>query len=104
MDYVKGWLDNNELGKFKEEFKGEIKQANFMCPKKYLCATANGTVNISKCALSGLSWYDVFKQLHTDQVKISDIKIGDKFTVLRPKKVEHGIVLINSEYILKNDV
>ena len=104
MDYVKGWLNNDELGKFKEEFKGAIKQANFLCPKKYLCANANGIINISKCALSGLSWHDVIKQLNTDQIKITDVKIGDKFTVLRPKKVEHGIVLINSEYILKNDV
>ena len=104
MEFVKGWLDNNELGKFKEEFKGQIKYANFLCPKKYLCATNNQIVNISKCALSGLSWHDVFKQLKTDQVKITDINIGDKFTVLRPKKVQHGIVLINSEYILKNDV
>ena len=104
MKYVQGWLDNDELGKFKEEFKGTIKEANFLCPKKYLCADDNGIINISKCALSGLGWHDVFNQLKTDQVKITDVKIGDKFTVLRPKKVEHGIVLINSEYILKNDV
>ena len=104
MNYVKDWLNDNELGKFKEEFKAQIKYANFLCPKKYLCANANGIINISKCALSGLSWYDVIKQLNTDQIKISDINIGDKFIVLRPKKVPHGIVLINSEYILKNDV
>ena len=104
MNYVKDWLDNNELGKFKEEFKAQIKYANFLCPKKYLCANDNQIINIQKCALSGLSWHDVIKQLGTDSININAIKIGDKFTVLRPKKVQHGIVLINSEYILKNDV
>ena len=97
-------MDNNELGKFKEEFKAQIKYANFLCPKKYLCANSDKLINISKCALSGLSWHDVIKQLNTDQIKINAINIGDKFTVLRPKKVPHGIVLINSEYILKNEV
>lgn len=55
MKFVKEWLDNNELGKFKEEFKNQIKYANFLCPKKYLCADDNKIINVSKCALSGLS-------------------------------------------------
>ena len=101
MNFVKEWLDSNELGKFKEEFKNEIKYANFICPKKYLCATNNQLINISKCALSGLSWHDVIKQLGTDHININQIKLGDKFIVLRPKKVPSGVVLLNSEYILK---
>ena len=72
-----------------------------MCPKKYLCANENKEIITNKSALSGLSWRDILKQKQKATLKINDVKIGDKFIVLRPKKVKSGVVLINSEYELK---
>ena len=74
-----------------------------MCPKKYLVANNKKEIIESKSALSGLSWFDVHKELKKDVIAINKIKLGDKFTVLRPKKVVGGIVLLNHEFELKDN-
>ena len=95
MEWLKNnnWLDNKELGKFKEEFKNEIKSMKVIAPKKYLSCTANGLIDVKRSALSGLKWDYVYQSLNKKELVLDDIQADSTFTVLKPFKVDGGVLL-----------
>ena len=95
MEWLKnnGWLNDKELGKFKEEFKNEIKAMKIIAPKKYLSATATGFIDVKRSALSGLKWDYVYKSLNKKELTLNDIQADSTFEVLKPFKVTGGVLL-----------
>lgn len=102
MDWLRSnnWLDDKQLGKFKEEFKQEIKQMKIIAPKKYLTANINGIINVKKSALSGVKWKQVYNTLGTETPSIKQIKGDSVFTILKPFKVTGGVILKSTELAL----
>ena len=94
------WLNDKELGKFKEEFHQEIKQMKIIAPKKYLTADAKGIINVKKSALSGVKWKQVYSSLDTNEPRINQIKGNSIFKVLKPFKVDGGVILKETELAL----
>lgn len=95
MSWLKNndWLNDKQLGKFKEEFKNEIKAMKIIAPKKYLSATANGLIDVKRSALSGLKWDYVFNSLNKKELTLDDIQADSTFTVLKPFKITGGVLL-----------
>ena len=87
------WLNNKELGKFKEEFNNEIKAMKIIAPKKYLSAAATGYIDVKRSALSGLKWDYVYKSLNKKELTLNDIQADSTFEVLKPFKVTGGVLL-----------
>ena len=111
------WLDDNELGKLKEEFKGKVKYFKYLCPKKYLGGDENKQVLFNCSAISGISRDDLPKDLKMDDIGVLDVKQDMKpqqikklkkycspfqntFLVSRPKHVPGGIILTKQEMTL----
>ena len=94
------WLDDKQLGLFKEEFHQEIKQMKIIAPKKYLTADSNGLISVKKSALSGVKWKQIYSSLGTEQPLINQIKGNSIFTVLKPFKVDGGVILKSTELAL----
>lgn len=90
------WLDDKELGKFKEEFNQEINCMKIIAPKKYLSGH-DGIIDIKRSALSGLKWDYVFNSLHKQSLTLDDIQADSTFTVLKPFKVNGGVLLKTTE-------
>lgn len=95
MDWLceRGWLNDKELGKFKEEFNNEIKTMKIIAPKKYLSGDVNGLIDYKRSALSGLKWDYVFNSLGRKDLKLDDIQADSTFTILKPFKVRGGVLL-----------
>ena len=91
------WLDDKELGKFKEEFNNEIKAMKVIAPKKYLSARIDGYIDVKRSALSGLKWDYVFQSLNKKELTLNDIQADSTFTVLKPFKVKGGVLLKSTE-------
>lgn len=89
---IHGWLNDKELGKFKEEFNQEINCMKIIAPKKYLSGK-NGIIDIKRSALSGLKWDYVFNSLHKKELTLDDIQADSTFTILKPFKVTGGVLL-----------
>ena len=92
-------LDDDKLGMFKEEFGGKVEAFKYICPKKYLSGDKDLNIIESKSAMSGLKWDDIHKTIK--QPKLTDINMGSKFYTLKPRTVKHGILLEETEYIIK---
>ena len=90
------WLNDKELGKFKEEFNQEINTMKIIAPKKYLSGH-DGIIDIKRSALSGLKWDYVFNSLHKKELTLDDIQADSTFTVLKPFKVSGGVLLKTTE-------
>ena len=111
------WLDDTELGKLKEEFKGKVKYFKYLCPKKYLGGDENKQVLFNCSAISGINRDDLPKDLKMDDIGVLTVKQDMKpkeinklkrytkpfqntFLVSRPKHVEGGVVLTKQEMTL----
>lgn len=93
-------LNDDKLGCFKEEFNDKVKSFKYLCPKKYLCGDEDENIITSKSALSGLKWDNVLvKYPHP---KLNDISVGSKFLTLKPRVVSHGVLLEETEYVIKD--
>lgn len=91
------WLDDKELGKFKEEFNNEIKSMKVIAPKKYLSARVDGYIDVKRSALSGLKWDYVFQSLNKKELTLNDVQADSTFAVLKPFKVKGGVLLKSTE-------
>ena len=87
------WLNDKELGKFKEEFNNEIKAMKIIAPKKYLSALSTGYIDVKRSALSGLKWDYVYNSLGRKELTLDDIQADSTFEVLKPFKVRGGVLL-----------
>lgn len=93
-------LNDDKLGCFKEEFNDKVKSFKYLCPKKYLCGDEDENIITSKSALSGLKWDNILVKY--PQPKLNDISVGSKFLTLKPRVVPHGVLLEETEYVIKD--
>ena len=96
---AKQWLDDKELGKFKEEDKGEVFGMKVLAAKKYVATNERGYVIPTKSGLSGLKWLDIYKKYKTMDITADMINPGDSFETRRSKEVEGGVII--EDVILK---
>ena len=103
---VREWMSTNHLvddtvlGAFKEEWDNQVKQFKYLCPKKYISADKDGNVLEDKSAMSGIKWSEIHNKL--PQPHINDFYLGQTFKTLKPYKTKSGVLLIPTDYELKD--
>ena len=93
MDWLTqhGWLDDKQLGKFKEEFQDKVHSFKVLCPKKYLGGDAKGDIIMKYIARSG------FKKDIFENKKLSDFHLDMKLPHQTTRKVEGGVLIHDGE-------